>query len=387
MTITLESLLMPEQTQFESCNIEPIEAAMECGDAYAALCEAEQNCTTYEAAKIIKKNKSKSKKIKTTTSKMKAKDAKAKKAGGKVVKIKKVTKENDEQLDGATGPTPTTTDTNGLTDTDLDVDPEAEVEVTEVADDQPETQEESAWEGMVEGKDFVVEYEDASILALEDGEEKAKVNFKEALKNFWDKVVKFFQSIAAKIDEFLNFDKKFIVKNKDAIEKGLKTPGEVTLKADKAYATDLIGAFNNAMKTVQDELADADNLIKGGASKEDVNAVKKEAKKANPEEIKLADVKATYADLLKIVDDGRKDFKDLYAKAKKAGAEATSAAAKADKENASKIRLAGAKYQKTVSNAYREFGIIRSTAAKIAHAAAKAGGAKDTGAETPAEQK
>lgn len=383
MTITLESLLMPEQVQTEGVILEPIEAAMECGDAYMALCEAEQNCTTYEAAKIIKKNKSKSKKIKTTTSKMKAKDAKAKKAGGKVVKIKKVVKEADETLDGATGPTPTTTDTNGLTDTDLDADPEAEVEVTEVADEQPT--EESAFDGMTEGVDFIVEYEDASILALEDEEQKQKASFKEALKAFWDKVVKFFQSIAAKIDEFLNFDKKFIEKNKDAIEKGLKTPGDATLKADKAYASDLAGAFANVMKTVKDELADADALIKGGATKEDVDAAKKEAKKENPEEIKLSEVKATVTDLLKIVDDGRKEFKDLYAKAKKAGAEATAAAAKADKENASKIRLAGAKYQRTVSNAYREFGIIRSTASKIAHAAAKAGGAAK--AETPAENK
>lgn len=381
--ITLESLLMPEQTvEFEGVILEPIEAAMECGDAYAALCEAEQNCTTYEAAKIIKKNKSKSKKIKTTTSKMKAKDAKAKKAGGKVVKIKKVAKEADEQLDGATGPTPTTTDTNGLTDTDLDVDPEAEVEVTEVADEQPT--EESAFEGMTEGVDFIVEYEDASILALEDGEEKAKTSFKEALKNFWDKVVNFFKSIAAKIDEFLNFDKKFIVNNKENIEKGLKTPGETTLKADKAFAADLIGAFNNAMKTVNDELADAENLIKGGSTKEEVKETAKEAKKENPEEMKLADVKATYADLLKIVDDGRKQFKDLYNKAKKAGSEAVAAAAKADKENAGKIKLAGAKYQKAVSNAYREFGIIRSTAAKISHAAVKAAGGK---AEAPAENK
>ena len=122
----------------------------------------------------------------------------------------------------------------GLTDTDLDVDPDAEVEVTEVADDQPTTQEAAAWEGMVEGKDYFVEYEDASILQLEAGAGDMMKKFGNAIKALWDKILTFVRSVIVKINDALGVDKKFLDKNKDAIVKGLTSDAaEVSAKVGK----------------------------------------------------------------------------------------------------------------------------------------------------------
>ena len=397
-TITLESLLIGEQDAENSAVLEPYEAAMECSDAFQECAEIEQNLTTYEAAKLIKKSKSASKKVKTTTSKMKARDAKAKKAGGKVVKIKKVTKESDENLDGATGPTPTTTDTNGLTDTDLDVDPDAEVEVTEVADDQPTTQEAAAWEGMVEGKDYFVEYEDASILQLEAGAGDMMKKFGNAIKALWDKILTFVRSVIVKINDALGVDKKFLDKNKDAIVKGLTSDAaEVSAKAGKlatasvsttedasveitpwrkvlATVSGLSGDFSKAIQS-DDELAKLQEKItsiKTGAG--DAAKVEK-----NAEKVKINTIKLGYDAIVKFINGGSAEFKKAEGDVKKCSADAlkeAKAAETKDKSYISRIRKASSLVQKAVASEYSVYLKIRGAVMTVARAAAKAGGAK-----------
>ena len=379
-TITLESLLIGEQMDAGPI-LEPYEAAMECADAFMECAEIEQNLTTYEAAKLIKKSKSASKKVKTTTSKMKAKDAKAKKAGGKVIKIKKVTKESDEFIDGGTGPTPTTSDTNGLTDTDLDVDPDAEVEVTEIADDQPVSQESADWYGMIEGDDYIVEYEDASILALEDGSKNMLERFRKNLAELWKNIVDFVKSVYAKIVETFDFDRKFVEKNKDAIEKGLSNPGNIEVKIAK-IAT---GGLNKTLNEINDILTkvskNVSKMIAGGQSKEFAQS---ESDKINEHnkfisekvEKKLSEMKVSYNEILSFFGEGQKKFKAFVKEMEKTAADAKTQAVKADKEHASEIRRAASVIQKYISHASRQFNLLRSAASTIARAAARAGGAK-----------
>ena len=395
-TITLESLLIGDLDAENSVVLEPYEAAMECADAFQECAEIEQNLTTYEAAKLIKKSKSASKKVKTTISKMKAKYAKAKKAGGKVIKIRKVTKESDEYLDGATGPTPTTTDTNGLTDTDLDVDPDAEVEVIEVADDQPTTQESAAWEGMVEGKDYFVEYEDESILQLEAGAGNMLKKFGNAIKALWDKILTFVRSIIVKINDALGIDRRFLDKHKDAIIKGLTSDAEVSARVGKLATASvsktedasveitpwqnvldtvsgLSGDFNKAIQS-DDELAklhEKITSIKTGAV--DAAKVDKGAKK-----VKINTIRFGYDAILKFIIGGSAEFKKVRSDVKRCSADAlreAKAAETKDKPYISRIRKASSLVQKAVASEYSVYLKIRGAVMAIARAAAKAGGA------------
>ena len=394
-TITLESLLIGEQTA-DTAILEPYEAAMECADAFQECAEIEQNLTTYEAAKLIKKSKSASKKVKTTTSKMKAKDAKAKKAGGKVVKIKKVTKESDENLDGATGPTPTTTDTNGLTDTDLDVDPDAEVEVTEVADDQPTTQEAAAWEGMVEGKDYFVEYEDASILQLEAGAGDMMKKLGEGIGNLIEKLAQFVVSIAQKLNDLFKIDEKFLDKNKAAIEAGQKTPGNGTVKVSKAAITragEFLTIAENRSKTVNDQVK---NLSSGefgeGAAQQTANAKDGDINAIEaPAELQLSVIASEFKFELakKLVGAGSKGIAAELKKAGQALKSAKSAAIKnaGNKEVAAKIKGNAKAIQAETHAIYGILTKIRSNYMALAHALAKAGGGAAGGDNQSGENK
>lgn len=400
--ITLESLLIGnEQAEFEAVAIEPSEAAMECADVYSELAEIEMNITNYEAAKIVKKTKSDKKKVKIAKSKMKASDAKKKKAGGKVLKVTKVTKEGDAEVDGGTGPLPTTTDTNGLTDTDLDADPDAEVEVTEVVDDGT-PQEEIVG---TEGADFVVEYEDASILALEDGAKDQLKKFGDALKKFWEKIINFIKSCIAKIVEFFNFDKKYLTKNAEAIKAGLnsnaKVPGKVATYAKATVLTTAggdnisISPWTEIVNKAKDLSEDFQNALKDDAGLEalqkKVDEIKagneKEAKDAkNADEVELKSLKLSYEQILGFVTTGKKTFNDIKAAAAKASSEAIKAAEKG--EARSRARQASSAYQKAVSKTFSVYSKLRGAAMSVARAAAKAGGAKDDSkAEAPAEAK
>lgn len=377
--ITLESLLIQnEESQIGAVAIDPSEAALECADVYAELADIEANITNYEAAKIIKKGKSNKKKVKVATSKMKASEAKAKKAGGKVVKIKKVTKEGDAELDGGTGPLPTTTDTNGLTDTDLDADPDAEVEVTEVVDDGT-PQEEIVG---TEGADFMIEYEDAYILTLEDEQQKQKVAFGEKLKTFWENIKKFIASCIAKIVEFFNFDKKFVAKNHDAIDAGLKKGVEVPGKAAEivknlksfSNTTEVLGSLNGLFDAA---LKSDDGLTK---LEEEIGKIKsgikddKEAQKGlEKATITASDI--SVGDIEKFITDGKKPFNDAKAAAAKAGAEAVKAAGE-DGEKRARAKKASGLFQRAVSASFSVYGKYRSAVITVAKAAAKAGGAK-----------
>lgn len=377
--ITLESLLIKnEETQIEAVAIDPAEAALECADVYAELADIEANITNYEAAKIIKKGKSNKKKVKVATSKMKASEAKAKKAGGKVVKIKKVTKEGDAELDGGTGPLPTTTDTNGLTDTDLDADPDADVEVTEVIDDGT-PQEEIVG---TEGADFMVEYEDAYILTLEDEQQKQKVAFGEKLKALWDKIKQFIQSCIAKIVEFFNFDKKFVTKNQAAIEEGLKKGVEVPGKAAETVKT--LSTFTNVTAVMGQlngmfsaAIASDDGLTKLEEAVANIKSGIKDGKEAQKglekATVTASDIKV--GDIVKFITDGKKPFNDAKGAAAKAGAEAVKAAGE-DGEKRARAKKASGLFQRAVSASFSVYGQYRSAVMTVAKAAAKAGGAK-----------
>lgn len=377
--ITLESLLIKnEETQIEAVAIDPAEAALECADVYAELADIEANITNYEAAKIIKKGKSNKKKVKVATSKMKASEAKAKKAGGKVVKIKKVTKEGDAELDGGTGPLPTTTDTNGLTDTDLDADPDADVEVTEVIDDGT-PQEEIVG---TEGADFMVEYEDAYILTLEDEQQKQKVAFGEKLKALWDKIKQFIQSCIAKIVEFFNFDKKFVTKNHDAIDAGLKNGVEVPGKAAEivknlksfsnatAVLDSLGGLFDAALKS-DDGLTKLEEEI--GKIKSGIKDDKEAQKGLEKATVTSSDISVNNIEIF--ITAGKKPFNDAKAAAAKAGAEAVKAAGE-DGEKRARAKKASGLFQRAISASFSVYGQYRSAVMTVAKAAAKAGGAK-----------
>lgn len=177
-------------------------ATFECMEVLEELTTLENNLFVYEAVKHVKKAKSDKKKIKTKTTVMKAKDAKAKKAGGKVIKITKEGDTDGQMADGGTGPIPTTSDTNGLTDTDLDADPEANVQVTEISDDEPagttapDTASEACELRMEGGDMFLVVYEDESIIALEDG-------IKDMEGSFIDKVIEIIKRIGDWISSFV----------------------------------------------------------------------------------------------------------------------------------------------------------------------------------------
>lgn len=385
--ITLESLLI-DDAQMEkdtAVAIEPSEAAMECADVYAELAEIEMNITNFEAAKIIKKSKSNKKKVKVAKSKMKASDAKKKKAAGKVVKVTKVTKEGDADVDGGTGPLPTTTDTNGLTDTDLDADPDAEVEVTEVVDDGT-PQEEIVG---TEGADFMIEYEDAAILTLEAGAEEQKKNFGEKLKALWDKIMQFIKSCIAKIVEFFNFDKKFLDANKEAIVKGLASDAKVSgkaatyAKATVATSEDAEASISPWAKVAESAKALEADFQKACADDAALEALQKKVediKSGNAEEAKNAkdadeaDIKSlglSFDQIYGFVTEGKKTFNDIKAAASKAASEAIKAAEKGDAR--ARARQASAAYQKAVSKTFAVYGKLRGAAMTVAKAAAKAG--------------
>ncbi len=385
-TITLESLLAGD-TEFEDTAIlEPGDAAMEFAEVFQECAAIEQNLTAYEAAKIIKKSKSNSKKVKTATSKMKAKDAKAKKASGKVVKIKKVAKE-DEEVDGGTGPLPSTSDTNGLTDTDLDAAPEQEVEVIEVADDQPATQEAADWEGMVEGKDYIVEYEDASILQLEAGAGDMVKKLGEGIGNLIEKLAQFVMSVAQKINDLFKIDEKFLDKNKAAIEAGQKNPGDGTVKVSKAAisrAGDFLTLAENRAKTVNDQIKTlASGEFGEGAAQQTANAGEGDINAIEaPAELQLSAIASEFKfDLAKkLVGAGSKNITAALKTAGKALKSAKSTAIKnaENKEVAAKIKGNAKAIQAETHAIYGILTKIRSNYMVLAHALAKAGGASSS---------
>ena len=252
--VRLESLLNLNLELVSDDSVLDIEdAVMECSDILAEIAIIEQNITAYEGAKLVKKTKSAKKKVKVATKTMQAKDAKAKKAGGKVVKItkkpaKKVAREGDDPTDnGGTGPLPTTSDTNGLTDTDLDADPTAEVQVTEIVDDgTPEDQVVGT-----EGADFIVQYEDADIVRLEAEQTAQKGALAEKVKAFFKKIGEFIASIVKRVMEFFQNNSKFFTSNKAAIEKGLKSDVEVTInKPVGKIGENLNTMFGDIMKSI-----------------------------------------------------------------------------------------------------------------------------------------
>ena len=427
MQVTLESLLnLDSGASYEGKVMSITDATMECSDILQEISIIEQNLTTYEAAKIIKKAKSAKKKVKATKTKMKAKDAKAKKAGGKVVKITKAKKaalEGDEDVDGGTGPLPTTDDTNGLTDTDLDADPNAEVEVTEVVEDGTPEDEIVG----TEGTDFIIMYEDASIIALEAEEVKQKGAFFAKIKAFLKKIGDWIKSAVAKVIEFFNFDKKYYDKNAAAIAKGLKTDTAVTIfKCPRSPSTissemysdaeKIVKAANDMMKQLKDARASKETIsakqAAGAKAGEDygnaittmeilgislgdadkVKKIKAAIVADKSEEVALNQSGWSAADIKSIIVDSQKQWKDLKASVDmftkitmmiidNVVKNVDNAARAIDPE------LTGAPTQvyKCLGLCFSGYGKLRGQASKVMHAAGKAGGGEAAPAGGPSE--
>ncbi len=219
-------------------------ASFECADALQEVYQLESNLAAYEAAKIVKKAKSKKKVVKAKTSKMKAGDAKKKKKANKKVRVSK----EDEEVDGGTGPLPTTADTDGLTDTDLDAVPDEQVvNVTEPSDEPSE-------EIGTEGVDYFVEYEDASIMTMEDGEEKTKTSLWEKIKQLCHKIALWIKTAISKVAATFRNAKKYLDKNKENIAKNLAA-GQKTVKCydfEEAPENGVKNAINCVSKVIGD---------------------------------------------------------------------------------------------------------------------------------------
>ena len=317
--VRLESLLGLEPVDSSFPAIDFTEAVMECADVIEELSIIEQNITAYEGAKLVKKTKSAKKKVKVATKTMKAKDAKAKKAGGKVVKItkkpaKKVAREGDTEIDGGTGPLPTTTDTQGLTDTDLDADPDADVNVTEVVEDgTPEDQVVGT-----EGADFIVQYEDADIVRLEAEQQVQKKNLGDGIKKLVEKIGQMIASFIKKIKDLFASDKKFIQANKAAIEAGLASDKKIKIlkvKEPAATVKRMIGDVSTFIKAVGSTGVDEGyvlgiNILEEG-SKEKLAAAVFGGEKAEPAETTLKESGWTFADLDYFINKGDTELKAI----------------------------------------------------------------------------
>ncbi len=401
--ITLESLLDPTSEfyggkgEFDGASDDPAEIAIECMDVMQELALIEQNLITLEAGKAIKKAKSASKKTKITKTKMKAKDAKAKKAGGKVKKIKKVTKEGDAELDGGTGPLPTTSDTNGLTDTDLDADPDAEVEVTEVVDTNPS-------EDVVgtEGVDFIVEYEDASIIVMENSLTENLQKFGKAIVDFIKKVGAFLVSIFKKfIGLFQDMD-KFVGSNKAAIDDAFAKNEKIIKSQYKLKSVGDFQTFLDKLEEKTSEISFKEAVQETGPS---TKTDKWETIKTVSDELFAGDSTGEF----KIGDSGFKSADDLIAvggsKAKqrvekwykdteqklKLAQKLSEQEAKADpttaKANLGKIRAGVATLQKGISVCYKTVGKAISFANKVSRAAVNTSSVGNASAAAAAAKK
>ena len=388
--IRLESLLGLESDDAMK-PIDLVDATMECADVLEEISIIEQNLTTYEAAKIIKKAKSAKKKTKVAKTKMKAKDAKAKKAGGKVVKITKAKKaalEGDEAVDGGTGPLPTTSDTNGLTDTDLDADPNAEVEVTEIVEDGTPADEIVG----TEGTDFIVMYEDASIIALEAEEAEQKKNLGKKVVELIKKIWQWITSAVAKFFSLFQGDEKYLNSNKAAIEAGLKSDKEISVikvtsgapsGMAKAIIADL-GTLMNKMKGVDSDgkatqvaqLPEEYTKINGVAlfkdsAKEDLtNSIFTNGGK--PSEAKLSDCGYTMVDIEYFVKSGKKDLEKV-----KADWKAFSSSNKIKGDYAASKNLISGVY-KCIGLVFSSYSKIHGQTSKVMRSAGSAGGGKNT---------
>jgi hypothetical protein len=280
--ISLESLLDPLSDYYHSPDYndisdDPAEVVIECMEIIEELSILEQNMITLETAKAVVKAKSASKKKKIIKSKMKAKDAKAKKKGGKVVRIKKVSKESDIAIDGGTGPIPTTYSTHGMTDTDLDAEPDTEVEVTETVDT-PNGEEIVGTEGV----DYIFEFEDTNITQMEADLIDNNKKFGEKIIEILKALSNFFISIWKKfLGLFQNLD-KYLKSNREAIEKGLSSNKEISIKYKlisldalltfkKSLITSIIG-FNDNLRSAAlnpQRSVPSDNLLKVRADEQE----------------------------------------------------------------------------------------------------------------------
>ncbi len=272
--------LMNNGTLYENTEDRPVldlvDATMECMDILEEITQLEGNLFVYEAVKHVKKAKAGKKKIKTKTTKMKAKDAKAKKAGGKVVKITKEGDTDGQQADGGTGPIPVTSDTNGLTDTDLDADPEAEVQVTEIADGESgeaPAATEAADLVMEGGEQFLVVYEDSSLVTMEAEEKKAEGSFVDAIIKLIKKIGDWISSFISKVISFFKGEHKFFMANKADMNFevkaklptfGGKGPKDACEEIFKSLA-EIIGSAKN-INPQETLLIDGVNVLEEGAS-------------------------------------------------------------------------------------------------------------------------